>query len=59
MEIELTKAEIENIYRACMQRAHFFIEKTFEEGNGLRDTYQRLSNKYRALANKMRDYIAE
>lgn len=59
MKIELTKAEIENIYRACMQRAHFFIEKTFEEGNDLRDTHQRLSNKYRALANKMRDYIAE
>ena len=59
MKIELTKAEIEKIYRACMERAHSFTEKAFEEGNGLRDTYRRLSDNYKGLANKMRDYIAE
>ena len=38
MKIELTKAEIEKIYRACMQRADLFREKGLEEGNDMRDT---------------------
>ena len=59
MKIELTEAEIEKIYRACMQRANTFTEKSFEEGNDMRDTYRRLSNKYETLANKMLDLIAE
>ena len=58
MKIELTEAEINKIYRACMQRAHSFTEKAFEDENDLRDTYQRLSANYKALANKMLDLIA-
>ena len=58
MKIELTEAEIEKLYRACMQRAHSFTEKAFKEGNDLRDTYRRLSDNYKALANKMLDLIA-
>lgn len=59
MKIELTEAEIKKIYRACMQRANRFTEKAFEEGNELRDTDRSISNDYKALANKMLDYIAE
>ena len=59
MKIELTEAEIKKIYRACMLKAYRFTEKAFEEGNDLRDTDRRISNEYKALANKMLDYIAE
>ena len=59
MKIELTKVEIKKIYRACMQRSYSFTEKSFEEGNDLRDTHRRISANYKALANKMRVYIAE
>ena len=59
MKIELTKAEIEKIYRACMQRADLFRVKSLEEGNDLRESHRRIRDNYRALANKMRDYIAE
>ena len=59
MKIELTKAEIEKIYRACMQRADLFREKGLEEGNDMRDTHRRIRDNYRALANKMLEYIAE
>ena len=59
MKIELTEEEIKKIYRACRQRANRFTEKSFEEGNNLRDTYRRIRDDYQALANKMLDYIAE
>ena len=59
MKIELTEEEINKIYRACRQRANRFIEKAFEEGNDLRDTDRRISDDYKALANKMLEYIAE
>ena len=59
MKIELTETEIKKLYIACMYRAYSFTDKAFEEGNDLRDTYQRLRANYKDLANKMRDYIAE
>ena len=59
MKIELTEEEIKKIYRACRQRANRFIEESFEEGNDLRDTGRRISDDYKALANKMLEYIAE
>ena len=59
MKIELTEEEIKKIYRACMNRSYRFTEKSFEEGNDLRDTDRIISNEYKALANKMLDYIAE
>ena len=59
MKIELTEEEIKKLYRACRQRANRFIEKSLEEGNDLRDTDRRISDDYKALANKMLEYIAE
>ena len=59
MKIELTEEEIKRIYRACRQRANRFIEKSFEEGNELRDTDRRISDDYKAIANKMLNLIAE
>ena len=59
MKIELTEAEIKKLYRACMQRANRFTEKAFEEGNELRETDRRISKEYKALANKMFNYITE
>ena len=59
MKIELTEEEIEMIYRACRHRANHFSEKSFEEGNGLRDTYRRISDAYKDLVNKMLDLIEE
>ena len=52
MKIELTEEEIK-------KRANRFIEKAVEEGNDLRDTDRRISDDYKALANKMLEYIAE
>ena len=59
MKIELTEEEIKKLYRACRQRANRFIDKSSEEGNDLRDTDRRISDDYKALANKMLEYIAE